>query len=78
MGSHSLGLLFHSSGLFRIHSVGLFSGAICFWSAAMTEPAPALKKEFARLVDKQITTLRRKSSLSALDLLEYELRADRF
>ena len=43
----------------------------------MTEPAPALKKEFARLVDKQITTLRRKSSLSALDLLEYELRADR-
>jgi hypothetical protein len=43
----------------------------------MTEPAPATKKEVARLVDAQITALRRKSSLSDLDLIEYELRADR-
>ena len=43
----------------------------------MTGPASAIKREVLRLVDAQIDVLTRNSTLTTLDLLEFEDRADR-
>jgi len=43
----------------------------------MTDPASAIKHEADPLIELQIRTLRRDSSLETTDLLDYSMRADR-
>jgi hypothetical protein len=41
----------------------------------MTDPASAIKREVHQLIDLQIQTLRRPSSLNTSDLLDYRVRS---
>jgi len=43
----------------------------------MTDPASAIKNEVDQLIELQIRTLRRDSSLETTDLLDYSMRAER-
>ncbi len=43
----------------------------------MTDPASAIKNEVDQLIELQIQTLRRGSSLETTDLLDYSVRAER-
>ena len=43
----------------------------------MTEPVADIRNEIARLVDAQISAFAEHSPLNILDLLEYQVRADR-
>jgi len=43
----------------------------------MTDPGSAIKNEVYQLIELQIRTLRRDSSLETTDLLDYSMRAER-
>ena len=43
----------------------------------MTDPASTIKNEVDQLIELQIQTLRRGSSLETTDLLDYSVRAER-
>jgi ppGpp synthetase/RelA/SpoT-type nucleotidyltranferase len=43
----------------------------------MTDPASAITNEVDQLIELQIRTLRRESSLETTDLLDYSMRAER-
>jgi len=43
----------------------------------ITDPASAIKREVLQLIDLQIETLRRDSSLNSSELLDYKARSER-
>jgi hypothetical protein len=43
----------------------------------MTQPAAAIKRQVCLLVDEQIQTLQRETSLTSLDLLQYHARSEK-